>query len=282
VSLRSGAAVAKGLREAGYDVEEVDVTGYDLTLPERLDAVFIALHGAFGEDGKVQALLESRGLPYTGAGVEASRVSFDKRETKQIFSRERIPTPAFELLSNGKRRSLPLPVVTKPPLQGSTIGIHRVFEEKDWEAAFQDSLSYDGEVLVEAFIPGAELTVGLVCDEALPLIEIRAPDGYYDYRAKYTKGQSQYLVPAPVSREETEICSRLALDVYRALNCRGLGRVDIRLTPEGRPYVLELNTIPGFTETSLLPMAAKAAGMDFPSLCDRIMSSATLDSIPSG
>jgi D-alanine-D-alanine ligase len=167
-------------------------------------------------------------------------------------------------------------VVVKPPLQGSTIGIHRVFDEAAWPAAVEEALGYDGEVLVERFIPGAELTVAIVCDEVLPVVQIEAPDGYYNYQAKYTKGQSTYRVPAPLPEDVSGACQAWAQRAYAVLGCRGMGRVDLRLTPEHEPFVLELNTIPGFTETSLLPMAARSAGLEFSRLCDRILRAACL------
>ena len=166
---------------------------------------------------------------------------------------------------------MPLPVVVKPVRQGSSIGVHRVFDESEWPAAFEESLGYEGQVLVEAFIPGRELTIGIVGDQVLPMIEIRAPEGYYDYKAKYTAGVTEYLVPAPVDAEATLLCQDLARRTFKALEGRGMGRVDLRMTGDGRAYVLELNSIPGFTETSLLPKAARAAGIGFPELCERIL-----------
>lgn len=271
VSLASGAAVAAALRGLGYDVLEVDVTSESLDLPPETDVVFIALHGTFGEDGTLQALLEHRGIPFTGSGSDASRMAFDKAASKRIFERHGIATARYEVLSRNDRRTLKLPVVVKPPRQGSSIGLSKVFEESEWNAALETALRYDREVLVEAFIPGSELTVGIVGDQVLPVVEIRAPDGYYDYKAKYTKGLTDYLVPAPISATDTRHCQELAWRTFTALGCRGMGRVDIRLTPEGHAYVLEMNTIPGFTETSLLPKAARAAGLEFPALCDKIL-----------
>jgi len=278
VSLRSGTAVANGLRQAGYRVDEIDVTAPALDVPGGVEAVFIALHGAFGEDGQMQSLLESQRIPYTGSGVEASRVSFDKRLSKALMMRHAIPTPAFEVLTAGQPHSLPLPVVIKPPCQGSTIGIHKVDAESQWAAAFADAVRYDGAVLVEAYIPGRELTVGVVGDSALPVIEIVAPNQWYDYDAKYsgTRG-TQYLVPAPLNAETEASCKRIALATFRALGCRGMGRIDFRMDPGGGLFVLELNNIPGFTATSLLPKAARCAGLEFPDLCDYIMRMARLD-----
>lgn len=271
VSLASGAAVSNALRAQGYDVSEVDVTTTDTDLPAGIEAVFIALHGTFGEDGELQALLEKKGIPFTGSGSASSRLAFDKVATKRVFEQKGISTARYEVLKRGSPRTLRLPVVVKPPRQGSSIGLSKVFEEAGWSAALETALAYDSEVLVEAFIPGAELTVGIVGDQVLPIVEIRAPDGYYDYRAKYTKGLTEYLVPAPLNAEDTRHCQQLAWRTFTALGCRGMGRVDIRLTPEGHAYVLEMNTIPGFTETSLLPKAARAAGLEFGALCEKIL-----------
>ena len=278
VSLRSGAAVAKGLREAGYDVSEVDVHGPDFILPAGVEAVFVALHGEFGEDGQVQATLEKRRMPYTGSGPEASRTSFDKVLSKRTFVEKNIPTPEYEVLKKGKKPSLNLPVVVKPACQGSSIGVHRVTSGNGWNAALDDSFKYGTEVIVERYIEGRELTVGVVGDEALPVVEIVAPDEWYDYDAKYTKGACKYLVPAKIEAGTYAQCQEIALKTFRALGCRGLGRVDFRLSGDGRLYVLELNNIPGFTETSLLPKAAGQAGIGFPALCDRIMRMARTES----
>ncbi|MBN1269549.1 MAG: D-alanine--D-alanine ligase [Kiritimatiellae bacterium] len=277
VSLRSGQAVARGLAAAGYEVTALDVTSDDVAIPAGIEAVFVALHGRFGEDGRVQQLLQDRGVPYTGSSPTASRRSFDKTLSIPTFEAAGLPVPRYEILREGGPRTLPLPVVTKPPRQGSSIGVHRVFAETEWSAAFEDTLSYDGEAIVETFIAGAEITAGIVGGDVLPLIEIRAPDGYYNYQAKYTKGLTEYIVPAQIPAEWTAGCQDLARRAFRALGCRGMGRADFRMTPQGEFYLLELNNIPGFTETSLLPKAAQAAGMDFPALCDRIMSMACLE-----
>jgi len=276
VSLRSGAAVAGGLRQAGYTVREIDVGGPDFTVPDGVEAVFIALHGDFGEDGQIQQILEQKHIPYTGANPEGSRLAFAKDLTKDILVRSKIATPAHEILRPGQKRTLPLPVVAKPTRQGSSFGVHRVLRENEWDAALLETMTYNNEALVEEYIAGRELTVGIVGNEILPVIEIRAPEGNYDYHAKYTKGTTEYLVPAPLTKEDTILCRRLAIETYHALQCRGLGRVDLRLSPDGGLYVLELNTIPGFTETSLLPKAAKAAGYSFPALCERIMEMAMI------
>ena len=272
VSLRSGSAVAQALRSCGYTVAEIDVTAAALPdLPADTDVVFVALHGDFGEDGQVQALLEARGIPYTGSDPASSRASFDKRISKRLLEKAGIPTPAYELLRRGAARSLPLPVVVKPPCQGSSIGVHRVFQEADWQPALQDALAYGEDALVEAFIAGRELTVGIVGGDALPVVEIVAPGGWYDYTAKYTPGTTEYRVPAPIPEPVASRCQDIALRTFAALGCRGLGRVDLRMAEDGGLFVLELNNIPGFTATSLLPKAAQLAGMDYAKLCDRIV-----------
>jgi len=276
VSLRSGAAVARGLRLAGYEVTEVDVKTTELVLPPGLDAVFVALHGEFGEDGRIQKLLCDQKMPYTGSSSKSSRIAFDKLLSKQVLEEHAIPTPAYEILRKGDARSLPLPVVVKPIRQGSSLGVFCVFEEKDWSDALAQALVYDGEVLVEAYISGHELTVSLVGDEVLPIVEIKAPAGFYDYRAKYTKGLTEYVVPAQISAERAEACRHWAKKTFQALQCEGMGRVDIRMQEDGAPYVLELNNIPGFTETSLMPKAAQAAGISFSELCDRILKQASV------
>lgn len=271
VSLNSGAAVARALRDLGYDVSELDLTGTSLDLPAGVEAVFIALHGTFGEDGSLQAILDRKRVPYTGSDAESSRLAFDKIASKRLFEKHGVATPRYEVLTASRPRTLPLPVVVKPPRQGSSIGISKVFEEAAWPGSLADALAHDREALVEVFIPGSELTVGIVGDQVLPIVEIRAPGGYYDYRAKYTKGVTEYLVPAPLDAETTRACQALAWRAFQALGCSGMGRVDIRLAPDGHPFVLEVNTIPGFTETSLLPKAARAAGYEFPELCEMIL-----------
>jgi D-alanine-D-alanine ligase len=276
VSLRSGAAVSRGLRTAGYEVVEIVIEGETVPPLDGIDAVFIAMHGPFGEDGRVQGILRDRRVPYAGAGPEASALAMDKIATKQCLERQGIQTPAFEVRTDPGPPGLALPVVVKPNAQGSSISVHRVAEPSEWDAALADALSCGDPVLVESFIEGAELTVGLVGDEVLPVIEIRAPEGNYSYHAKYTPGTTEYLVPAPISEEQTRACQSLALATHRALGCEGMSRVDFRMTSDGDLYVLELNSIPGFTETSLLPKAAAAAGIDFPALCRRIIETASI------
>lgn len=276
VSLRSGQAVAEALREGGYDVQAVDVTDRSLALPAGIEAVFIALHGAYGEDGTVQEELGRRGIPYTGPGPEASRNAFDKEATKRLLRAAGIPTAAYEQLRPGAGHTLPLPLVVKPAREGSSIGIHRVFREEEWAPALEDAFRHDDKVFAEAYIPGRELTVGVLDDRVLPIVEIVAPDGWYDYGSKYTRGACRYLVPAPVTDAERVAAQDWARRAFDTLGCRGMSRVDFRMTTGGELFVLEINTIPGCTETSLLPKAAAADGLPFPALCELILSRATV------
>lgn len=274
VSLASGTAIAEALRAAGYGVDEIDVTGTDFQLAGEVDAVFIALHGTFGEDGVVQAMLQERGLPYTGSNAAVSRLTFDKWATKKVLVEHDLPTPAYQVMRAPGDCPSRLPVVVKPSRQGSSVGIHCVFEAVDWPEALADALRYDEHVLVEDYIAGRELTVGWVDGTLLPVLEIRPAGGYYDYHAKYETSDTTYLVPAPVSAACASQAQTLAGRAIAALGCTGMARVDFRMNNAGELYILEVNTIPGFTSHSLLPKAAQAAGIDFVTLCDRIMARA--------
>lgn len=278
ISLKSGAAAARGLREAGYAVREVDIQGKTFELPPDTEAAFIAMHGAYGEDGQVQSILENMAVPYTGSGPRASRRAMSKIMTKQCLDEAGIPTPGWEVIEQPDERTRPLPVAVKPPLEGSSIGVHCVFDEADWPEAARDTLRYGGRALVEDYIPGRELTAGIVDGVALPLVEIRPRGGLYDFRAKYEDHDTEYLAPAPVDENIAERCRKLAMDTFKTLGCKGFGRVDLRLSAGGALWVLEMNTIPGLTETSLLPKAAAAYGWNFSALCDRIVSTAALES----
>ena len=276
VSLESGAAIAANLRKAGYTVTEIDVTSPDFTVPAGIEAVFIALHGTFGEDGGAQARLTELGIPYVGADAEASRRSFDKLLTEICLRDAGVPVPESETLRRGDKRTLPLPVAVKPPRQGSSVGCSLVFKESDWEPAMADALKYDEEILVQRFIPGREFTVGVVDGQVLPIVEIVTAAGWYDYTAKYKVDTTRYVIPAELDAAAAARMQDIAMKTFEALGARGFGRVDFRMTPEGEQFVLELNTIPGFTSHSLLPKAAAAAGIEFPVLCDRIIKTASL------
>ena len=270
VSLRSGAAVAHALREGGYRVSEVDVHGPEFALPEDTGLCFLMMHGTFGEDGQIQAILERRGIPYTGEGEAASRVAFDKLESKKLFAQAGVSTPRWEVLRAGPQPALSLPVVVKAPREGSSVGVHLVREPAQLEGALADCLALDREILVEELVEGRELTVGVVGDQATAVVEIRPHEGFYDYAHKYTKGASEYLCPAPLNEAETRLVQETALAAHRALGLKVYSRVDILLRSDGIPFVLEANTIPGMTETSLLPKAAAVAGLSFLGLCEKI------------
>ena len=270
VSLRSGAAVAKALRAAGAQVVEIDVTTAETNLPESVDLAFNIIHGTFGEDGQLQSILHDRGIPYTGEGIEGSRTAFDKILSKEAFDRAGVPTSKWEKIRRGQTPSLPLPYVVKAPRQGSSVGVHIIRDAAALPAALEDCFQYGEEVLIESFFSGRELTVGILGGEALPVVEIVPRDGFYDYDHKYTSGASEYFVPAPLTEAQAASVQSTACAAHRALGLEVYSRVDILLAPDGSMSVLEINTIPGMTELSLLPKAAAVAGLDFPSLCEEI------------
>jgi D-alanine-D-alanine ligase len=270
VSLRSGAAVAKALRAAGAQVIEIDVTTPEITLPESLDLAFNIIHGTFGEDGQLQSLLHDRGIPYTGEGIEGSRTAFDKILSKEAFDRAGVPTSKWEKIRQSEAPSLPLPYVVKAPRQGSSVGVHIIRDAATLPAALEDCFQYGDEVLIESFFTGRELTVGILGREALPVVEIIPRDGFYDYDHKYTSGASEYFVPAPLTEAQAASVQSTACAAHHALGLEVYSRVDILLGPDGSMSVLEINTIPGMTELSLLPKAAAVAGLDFPALCEEI------------
>ncbi len=285
ISLRTGQAVHGALLRRGYEAVTIDA---DAAVAEQLRAkkvelVFVALHGPGGEDGTIQGLLEVMGLPYTGSGVRASAVGMHKVTAKTLLSCHGIPVPAGTVVVAGRSRGggrgvppagLRWPVVVKPAAQGSTFGVTIVRRRSEWSAALRRAHAYDPEAVVEAYIPGREITVSVLDGKPLPIIEILAMGGFYDYTAKYEKGRTQYLCPAPLSGAVAKLVRALAVRTYEVVGCQGAARVDFRVTPRGRPYVLEINTVPGMTETSLLPMAAAKAGMDYDSLTERILQSA--------
>ena len=270
VSLRSGAAVARAFRGAGYRVSEVDVKGPDFELPDGTDLCINMIHGTFGEDGQIQAILDRRGVAYTGEGESASRIAFDKLASKELFVRAGVPTPRSEVIAPGAKPTLALPIVVKAPREGSSVGVHLVREAGQLEAALADCANLDREILIEELVEGRELTVGVVGDRAMAVVEIRPHEGFYDYAHKYTKGASEYFCPAPLDEATTRRVQETALAAHRALGLEVYSRVDILLRANGELFVLEANTIPGMTETSLLPKAAAAVGIDFLALCEEI------------
>ncbi|MBN2162493.1 MAG: D-alanine--D-alanine ligase [Pontiellaceae bacterium] len=276
VSLRSGAAIAAGLREGGYDVIEMDIDSTELLIPSEIEAVFVALHGRFGEDGSIQQILMDRKIPFTGSGAESSRISFDKVLTRDRLIKHGVPVAPGEVLSAGDQRTLPVPLVVKPPREGSSVGCYLVMEENDWAEAIRGVLHLSDDALVEKYIEGRELTVGIVDGEVLPVVEIIPATEWYDFKAKYTSGDTRYDIPAVLDDETTRRIQALALQTFECLGAENFGRIDFRLSPDGNAYVLELNAIPGFTATSLLPKAARARGIGFSELCCRIMELAHL------
>ena len=316
VSLASGVRIAAALRERGYEVRTVDPAVGPLSpddekrilaggvktappseddlrrmareslpklvrnipSPGEADVVFLGLHGGYGEDGTIQALLDVVGVPYTGSGHLASAIAMDKDVSKHLFRNADVPTAKWVLLrESGIRnrasaiKALGMPVIVKPSKQGSTVGLSIVKNESELQPAIEEAFRFDDEVLVEEFIPGRELTVSILGGEALPVGEIIPKHEIYDYECKYTPGMAVEEFPAKLSKAETERVQELARKAFAALKLRGCARIDFRMTPKGEFYCLEANTLPGMTGTSLVPQAAAAAGVTFPELCDRIV-----------
>jgi D-alanine-D-alanine ligase len=305
ISLATGAGVADALAELGHEVVALDpATGKRIEIAEAkahqigtapgsapgderslvlagnellqdVDMIFVALHGGIGENGRLQAVLDLAGTPYTGSGMLASAMSMDKALAKTMFRAAGIPTPRGRLLT--RKQEIPdpdalggFPLVVKPNAQGSSVAVHIVQGAETLEAALEDAFQY-GPVLMEEFIPGRELTVAVLGGKALPVVEILPEDGFYDYRHKYTRGETNYKVPAELSESVAREVERLAEIAFGTLGCAGVARIDFRLTEEGNAFCLEVNTIPGMTATSLVPMAAKAADISYPDLVARIL-----------
>jgi D-alanine-D-alanine ligase len=285
ISLKTGAAILKALLEKGYDAHAIDV-GHDIAevlIKQKIECAFVALHGRLGEDGTIQGMLELMRIPYTGSGVLASALAMHKILSKKVFLSEKIPTPAYETVSReeiekdqDRKISLPLPVVVKPAREGSTIGVSIVHRQEDLLPGLRKAGECDDEILVEEFIKGREVTVAILGDIPLPVIEIAPLSGFYDYRSKYTKGETQYIIPARLPRERYLEAQEVSLKVYKALGCSGCARVDVMADEEGNPFVIDVNTMPGMTETSLVPQAAQYAGIPFGDLAERILLGASL------
>lgn len=292
VSLNTGAAIANALREYGYtNVVEIDIDprNFGKQLAEsKAEVVFNAVHGLYGEDGRLQTLLEIREMPYTGSGMIASVSCMDKVITKRMLRDAGISTPAC-LIVNKKESGIKekimqrfsLPVVIKPASQGSSIGVEIVKEENQLDEALANAFKYSRDILVEEFIGGKELTVSMMQKDgevvALPVIHIAPHSGMYDYHSKYTKGATEYICPADLDEETTKKVQEISKQAYEVLGCSGVARADVMLDEEGNGYVLEINTVPGMTATSLVPKAAAAAGISFPELCNIILQSASVN-----
>jgi D-alanine-D-alanine ligase len=277
VSLATGHGVSKALRSLGADVVDVDVRNDDFALPKDVDLAFITIHGTFGEDGQLQKILEDRGVAYTGDGVEASRTAFDKILSKERFRAHNITTPEWEVIEAGQRPTISIPLVVKPARQGSTVGVVIVKNNSELGSALEEAGKYDRKLLIERFVSGRELTIGVLGDQALPILEIIPKGGFYDFNNKYPflnpqgGGGAEHVCPAKIDPTKTKEIQELALRAFRALGLVVYGRVDILLSDSGDPFVLEVNTIPGMTEASLLPEAAAAAGIHYGELCARII-----------
>jgi D-alanine-D-alanine ligase len=278
VSLKSGSMVLAALRKKGVDAHPFDPKERDLQdlLKERFARVFIALHGRFGEDGTVQGVLEWLGIPYTGSGVLASALAMDKVRTKRLWAAEGLPTAPYEVLTQdsdlrGVARRLGVPLFVKPASEGSSVGMTKVKKAAELEEAFALAVNYDPVVLAEKFIDGAELTVAIVGERVLPIIRIETPREFYDYEAKYIANDTRYLIPCGVTEKKEKELQALSLRAFRALGCRGWGRVDLMLDKRGKPFLLEVNTSPGMTDHSLVPMAARAVGISYDELCVKVL-----------
>lgn len=277
VSLATGRGVSKALRSLGGDITDVDVKDENFTLPDPIDLAFLTIHGTFGEDGRIQRILEERGVPYTGEGVRGSEVAFDKIQSKRCFDNGKVSTPQWEAIELRARPTISLPIVLKPPREGSTVGVHIIKSESEIEDALADLTRFGRDILVEKFVPGRELTVGILGDQALPILEIIPKGGFYDFTNKYpflnpaAGGGAQHVCPAAIDPAKTTEIQQLALKAHRALGLEVYSRVDVILANDGGMYVLEANTIPGMTEASLLPEAAAAAGISYTELCNRII-----------
>lgn len=279
VSLKSGRAVSRALKESGYRVVEIgEQEEIEAGIRSHsLSAAFISLHGRFGEDGEVQRLLEEMDLPYTGSGIEASRRAMDKAVSRDLFAAAGLPVPrgiVFQAGEDPKDLPFSFPVVVKPVREGSSIGLSLVRSPEEFGPAVDRARCCDREILIEEFIPGRELTVGVLSDRPLPLVEIKPKNPFFDFEAKYVQGRSEFTVPACLPPQLYRRVQELGLAAHRVLGCFSYSRADVILSPTGQPFLLEVNTIPGFTATSLLPQAASAAGIDFPELCRRLLADA--------
>lgn len=277
VSLATARGVAKALRSLGAEVLEIDVRNENFRLPDDIDLAFITIHGTFGEDGQIQKILEDRGIAYTGDNASASEIAWDKIRTKEKFQEHGVATPAWEVIHAGQKPTIPVPLVVKPAREGSTVGIVIVKTGEQLEPAIAEASKYDRELLIEKFVSGRELTIGILGDQALPIIEIIPKGGFYDFNNKYpflnpqAGGGAKHVCPANIDAEKTNEVQQLALRAFRAAGLQVYGRVDVILPDNEPATVLEVNTIPGMTEASLLPEAASAAGISYTDLCARII-----------
>ncbi len=271
ISLISGAAVLKALQAAGVDAHGFDPAERDIVEVQGFDRAFIVLHGRGGEDGVIQGVLEQFGVPYTGSGVMASAIGMDKARTKQLWLGCGLPTPTYRRLHAGMDfagvvEALGLPLMVKPAREGSSIGMAKVYSVDELARAYEVATEHDGEVIAEHFIEGSEYTVAILHERALPVIRMIPAKDFYDFEAKYQRNDTQYRIPCGLAAEEEQQLQQIALEAFQVLGARGWGRIDAMRDRDGRFWLLEINTVPGMTDHSLVPMAAKAAGMDFTDL----------------
>jgi D-alanine-D-alanine ligase len=278
VSLKSGGMVLAALRSKGVDAHAFDPGkhGLEELIAERFDRVFIALHGRYGEDGTLQGALELLGLPYTGSGVLASALAMDKWRTKLVWQACGVPTPHYELLNRNSdldavAHRLGLPLMVKPANEGSSIGMSKVRASRDLAEAYALAANYDALVIAESFVDGVELTGAVLGETPLPLIRLETPHDFYDYDAKYKASDTRYIIPCGLPPDAERVIQDEVMRAFRTLGCSGWGRVDLMLDRSGKPYFLEVNTSPGMTDHSLVPMAARHAGVSFEDLCVRIL-----------
>ncbi len=284
VSLRSGKEISAALKKAGHTPIDIIVndTKVDELNKHDIDVAFIALHGEFGEDGGVQGLLERKCIAYTGSGVTASELAMDKLESKCVFCFSKLPTPDYLEISgcdelkydSDQMKSIGFPLIVKPASDGSSVGISISNNMEELRLSISEAYKYNGRVVVEKFIKGREFTVSILGDKALPVIEIKPASDFYNYSSKYESNQTRYISSPNIDGLVYSTIQDLALKVHKAIGCRDFSRVDFILSEDGKPYVLEVNTIPGFTKRSLMPMAAKAANIDFVELCDTLITMA--------
>lgn len=286
ISLRSGQGVVNALTAAGHLVKPIDIKQSDKDKiiaqleAEGIDVAFIALHGRGGEDGFIQSILEEMDIPYTGSGVMASQMAFNKILSQRAFKQAGLPVPAHVVIEDGRpvefksvwNQIKSTPLVVKAACEGSSIGVFVVRHPSEWEPALKNALSLGPNVIVEQFIRGREFTAGVFDGETLPLVEIVPKANFFDFNSKYQKGMTQYVVPALLDEALTKKIQGLALRAHEALGCEGFSRVDVRLDDKDKPFILEINTIPGFTEMSLFPKAAAVAGYSFVAVCEKLLS----------
>ena len=281
VSIITGNSVLEALNRKRLNALPINVDHNigETLKSSRIDLAFLALHGTFGEDGCIQGLLEYFKIPYTGAGGIGSALAYDKLKSKEILKFHGIPTANYEVFYKNQKvcRELDLPVVVKPINQGSSLGVTIVTEEKDWDLALKTAFAYSHEVIAEEFINGKLLAIGMNGIKPMPIVQIRPKSGFYDYEAKYTSGKTEYICPAVIGEDEKNSCRKIATQVFQILRGRGFPRVDVILDSHGVPQVLEMNTIPGMTPNSLLPMAAQKMGLEFDDLVVEILKTAQRD-----